>query len=117
LNTSSIKVLQARDDLVSAMKYAAAKKLLKVSDGHHHGFLGELFEKVGEEIFHFASIERVAVLLRCRKADMNLVNKVLDSAKQEYASKAGVHKPKIIVDNDVFLPPAPSHHNEHGLHW
>ncbi|RZC91271.1 hypothetical protein C5167_027334 [Papaver somniferum] len=153
LNASRIKVLQAQDDLVSAMKDAAAKELLKVSDGHHHGFLGELVEKVGEEIFHvkgeprnyehllkdlivqislynevrkttenmlYNSLLRLkepAVLLRCRKADLNLVNKVLDSAKQEYASKAGVHEPEILVDNDVFLPPAPSHHNEHGLHW
>ncbi|KAI3966695.1 hypothetical protein MKW92_019214 [Papaver armeniacum] len=135
LNASRIKVLQAQDDLVSAMKDAAAKELLKVSDGHHHGFLGELVEKVGEDIFHVKGeprnyehllkdlivqsllrLKEPAVLLRCRKADLNLVNKVLDSAKQEYASKAGVHEPEILVDNDVFLPPAPSHHNEHGLH-
>ncbi|KAI3898145.1 hypothetical protein MKX03_021744, partial [Papaver bracteatum] len=56
------------------------------------------------------------VLLRCRKSDLNLVNEVLDSAKQEYASKAGVHEPEILVDNDVFLPHATIHHNEHGLH-
>ncbi|RZC93049.1 hypothetical protein C5167_028409 [Papaver somniferum] len=32
LNASRIKVLRAQDDLVSAMKDAAAKELLKVSD-------------------------------------------------------------------------------------
>ncbi|RZC75105.1 hypothetical protein C5167_050588 [Papaver somniferum] len=55
----------------------------------------------------------MVVLLRCRKADLNLVNIVFYSAEQEYASKAGVHELEILVDNDVFLPPAPSHHSEH----
>lgn len=38
LNASRIKVLQAQDDLVNAMKEAASKELLKVShhDSHHH---------------------------------------------------------------------------------
>lgn len=35
LNASRIKVLQAQDDIVNAMKEEAAKELLKVS---HHGF-------------------------------------------------------------------------------
>lgn len=38
LNASRIKVLQAQDDLVNAMKEAASQELLKVShhDSHHH---------------------------------------------------------------------------------
>lgn len=57
------------------------------------------------------------MLLRCRKDDLHLVDSVLDSAKEEYAKKASVHPPEIIVDDRVYLPPAPSHHNAHGLHW
>lgn len=35
LNASRIKVLQAQDDVVNAMKEAASKELLNVSSDHH----------------------------------------------------------------------------------
>ncbi|KAK9142454.1 hypothetical protein Syun_011854 [Stephania yunnanensis] len=57
-----------------------------------------------------------AVLLRCRKEDLELVESVLDDVKDEYAEKAGVHPLEIIVDSKVYLPPAPSHHNAYGPH-
>lgn len=46
-----------------------------------------------------------------------MVESVLDSAKEEYAQKANVHPPDIIVDNHKFLPPAPSHHDAPGPFW
>lgn len=57
-----------------------------------------------------------AVLLRCRKEDVEHVESILQSAKEEYAEKANVHHPDILIDN-IYLPSAPSHHNPHGLHW
>lgn len=45
LNASRIKVLQAQDDLVSAMREAASKDLLNVSHHkfhHHHNYEGLL---------------------------------------------------------------------------
>lgn len=36
LNASRIKVLQAQDDLISSMKEAAAKEILRVSHHHNH---------------------------------------------------------------------------------
>jgi hypothetical protein len=62
-------------------------------------------------------LKEPAVLLRCRKEDHHHVESVLDSAKYEYASKANVHEPEILVDHDVYLPPAPSHHDAHGQFW
>lgn len=62
-------------------------------------------------------LKEPAVLLRCRKEDDHHVESVLDSAKQEYASKADVHEPEILVDHNVYLPPAPSHHDAHGQFW
>ncbi|KAK4788283.1 hypothetical protein SAY86_019602 [Trapa natans] len=59
-------------------------------------------------------LKEPAVLLRCRKDDVYLVESVLDSAKEEYAEKANVHIPEVIVDYHVYLPPAPSHHNAHS---
>ena len=37
----------------------------------------------------------------------------MHSAKEEYADKAKVHAPEIVVDS-IYLPAAPSHHNAHG---
>lgn len=56
------------------------------------------------------------MLLRCRKEDLQLVESVLKSAKEEYAEKAKVHSPEIIVDK-IYLPPAPSKQNEHDRYW
>lgn len=62
-------------------------------------------------------LKEPAVLLRCREDDLHLVQSVLDSAAQEYSEKAKVHRPEILVDSKVYLPPAPSHHNAHGSFW
>ena len=62
-------------------------------------------------------LKEPSVLLRCRKDDLHLVEHVLDSSAQEYAEKANVDPPEIIVDNQVYLPPGPSHHNSHDLYW
>ncbi|CAL5433896.1 unnamed protein product [Camellia sinensis] len=58
-------------------------------------------------------LKEPAVLLRCRKEDLNHVEHVVHSAKEEYADKAKVHAPEIVVDS-IYLPAAPSHHNAHG---
>ncbi|KAG6433118.1 hypothetical protein SASPL_104725 [Salvia splendens] len=57
-------------------------------------------------------LKEPSVLLRCRKEDVQLVESVLNSAKEEYAEKAEVRQPEIIVDK-IYLPPAPSKQNEH----
>ncbi|GER27175.1 v-type proton ATPase subunit E [Striga asiatica] len=109
LNASRIKVLQSQDDLVNSMKEAASKELLNVSRDKniYRSLLKDLI------IQSLLRLKEPSVLLRCRKEDAQLVNSVLDSAKDEYAQKAKVHPPEIIVDN-INLPPAPSHKNAHG---
>ncbi|XP_058100282.1 V-type proton ATPase subunit E-like isoform X2 [Magnolia sinica] len=110
LNASRIKVLQAQDDLVSSMKEAAGKELLHISHDHH------VYKKLLKELIvqSLLRLKEPAILLRCRKEDLELVESVLHSAKQEYAAKVNVHPPDILVDNQVHLPPAPSHHHAHG---
>ncbi|XP_072971219.1 V-type proton ATPase subunit E-like [Typha angustifolia] len=110
LNASRIKVLQAQDDLVSSMKEAAGKELLHVSN-HHHTYKNLLKELIVQSLLR---LKEPAVLLRCREDDVHLVESVLHSAKNEYAEKANVYPPEIIIDNIVYLPPAPSHHHAHG---
>ncbi|PON44323.1 ATPase, V1/A1 complex, subunit E [Parasponia andersonii] len=110
LNASRIKVLQAQDDVVNSMKDVASKELLNVSRDHH------VYRKLLKDLIvqSLLRLKEPAVLLRCREADLDLVESVLESAAEEYANKAKVSPPEIIVDN-VFLPPAPSHHHAHGL--
>lgn len=66
-------------------------------------------------------LKEPAVLLRCREEDHHLVESVLESAALEYAEKTNVHRPEIIVDHKVYLPPSPTHHpnhyDEHGPFW
>lgn len=111
LNASRIKVLAAQDELVNAMKEAAAKELLLVSKDHSK------YKKLLKELIvqSLLRLKEPAVLLRCRKADLKLVEDVLDAAKQEYAEKAKVHEPEIKVD-DVYLPPAPTNQESHSIH-
>ncbi|KAL6506485.1 hypothetical protein OROGR_024666 [Orobanche gracilis] len=109
LNASRIKVLQAQDDSINSMKDAASKELLNVSRDHsNYGHL--LKDLIVQSLLR---LKEPSVLLRCREEDVHLVESVLESAKDEYAHKAKVHPPEIIVDH-VHLPPAPSHHDVHG---
>ncbi|KAJ8764824.1 hypothetical protein K2173_010289 [Erythroxylum novogranatense] len=110
LNASRIKVLQAQDDVVNSMNDAAGKDLLNLSRDHH------MYKRLLKDLIvqSLLRLKEPAVLLRCRKEDHHLVESVLNSAKEEYAEKLNVHAPEIIVDHNVYLPPAPSHHNAHG---
>uniref|UniRef100_A0A453F5R9 V-type proton ATPase subunit E n=1 Tax=Aegilops tauschii subsp. strangulata TaxID=200361 RepID=A0A453F5R9_AEGTS len=110
LNASRIKVLQAQDDLVNKMKEDAMKELLNISSNHHE-YRNLLKELVVQGLLR---LKEPAVLLRCRKEDHHNVESVMHSAKNEYASKADVHEPEILVDHTVYLPPSPSHGDEHG---
>ncbi|KAF5179063.1 V-type proton atpase subunit e [Thalictrum thalictroides] len=112
LNASRIKVLQAQDDLVNSMKEAAAKELLLVSKDHHK------YKKLLKELIvqSLLRLKEPAVLLRCRKSDLELVESVLHSAKHEYAEKAKVHSPEILVDTQVYLPPPSTDSESHGPH-
>ncbi|KAI7743082.1 hypothetical protein M8C21_013576 [Ambrosia artemisiifolia] len=114
LNASRIKVLQAQDDLVNAMREAASKDLLNVSHQkfrHHHNYEGLLKSLIVQSLLR---LKEPSVLLRCRKEDEQMVQSVLHAAKAEYAEKANVHEPEIIVDN-IYLPPAPSPNDPHAL--
>ncbi|XP_010533611.1 PREDICTED: V-type proton ATPase subunit E3 [Tarenaya hassleriana] len=118
LNASRIKVLQAQDDIVNQMKEEAAKELLKVSHhnffGHHHHAYKNLLKDLIVQCL--LRLKEPSVLLRCREEDLEMVESVLDDARDEYAEKAKVHTPEILVDKDVFLPAAPSGDDHIGPH-
>jgi len=110
LNASRIKVLQAQDDVVNAMKDTASKDLLKVADDKN------AYKKLlkGLIVQSLLRLKEPSVLLRCREMDSKLVGSVLEDAKKEYAEKAKVLAPKVTIDT-VYLPPPPSSAEVHGL--
>ncbi|GAA0148169.1 hypothetical protein Leryth_003203 [Lithospermum erythrorhizon] len=108
LNASRLKVLQAQDDVVNAMKEAAAKELLRISNQKKYKKL--LHELIVQSLLR---LKEPSVLLRCREEDANTVQSVLKSAAAEYASKTRENAPEIVVDK-VFLPPAPTSADAHG---
>ncbi|XP_062189609.1 V-type proton ATPase subunit E-like [Phragmites australis] len=111
LNASRIKVLQAQDDLVTNMMEAARKELLYISRDH------QTYKKLLRILIvqSLLRLKEPAVVLRCRKEDLELVDSVLESTRNEYAEKANVYPPEIVVDRHVYLPSAPSHYQAHGL--
>ena len=144
LNASRIKVLQAQDDIVNAMKDQAAKDLLNVSgdEDAYKQLLKDLIVQVGtlsscylvsdgnlcllsykilllsfELLQCLLRLKEPSVLLRCREEDLGLVESILEDAKEEYAGKANVHAPEVAVDTTIFLPPPPTSSDPHGLHW
>ncbi|EES00037.1 hypothetical protein BDA96_03G015100 [Sorghum bicolor] len=110
LNASRIKVLQAQDDLVTDMLESARKDLLCISRDH------QTYKKLLKILIvqSLLRLKEPAVLLRCRKEDLELVDSVLESASNEYADKANVYPPEIVVDRHIFLPSAPSHYQAPG---
>nr|GEW47762.1 V-type proton ATPase subunit E-like [Tanacetum cinerariifolium] len=93
LNASRIKVLQAQDDLVSAMREAASKDLLTVS---HHEF---------QHQHNYEALLKALIVQGLLR---------LKEPSEEYAEKTNVHRPEIIVDN-IYLPSAPSFNDPHAL--
>ncbi|KAG6499490.1 hypothetical protein ZIOFF_039279 [Zingiber officinale] len=74
-------------------------------------FLGKLCDSILQSLLR---LKEPAVLLRCREEDLQLVESILSSAIEEYAGKASVHPPEIVVDRNTFLPSAPTHYDAHG---
>lgn len=103
LNASRIKVLQAQDDLVASMKESAGKEILAISQDHH------FYKRLLKDLIVQAllRLKEPALQLRCRKADRWFVESILEEAKEEYAEKANVHAPQIILDEQTYLPPEP----------
>ncbi|GLJ26182.1 hypothetical protein SUGI_0502220 [Cryptomeria japonica] len=103
LNASRLKVLQAQDDLVAAMRESAAQELLAVSDDHHK-YKHLLKDLIVQGLLR---LKEPALILRCREADHRPVQSILEEAREEYANKAKLHTPQIFVDEETYLPPAP----------
>ncbi|KAL8102087.1 hypothetical protein AgCh_026828 [Apium graveolens] len=111
LNASRIKVLQAQDDIVTALKDATSKELLRFSQDKN-GYKKLLKDLILQSLLR---LKEPAVLLRCREIDVSLVESVLEEAKREYTEKAKLQTPSIMLDKRVYLPPPQTSAGTHGL--
>uniref|UniRef100_A0A0E0A0R3 V-type proton ATPase subunit E n=1 Tax=Oryza glumipatula TaxID=40148 RepID=A0A0E0A0R3_9ORYZ len=102
LNAARIKVLRAQDGVVGEMKEDAGKSLLRVTKD------ATAYRK------SLLRLREPSVVLRCREADRGHVESVLEAAKKEYAEKAKVNLPKILIDGKVYLPPPKTARDAHG---
>ncbi|XP_047308349.1 V-type proton ATPase subunit E-like [Impatiens glandulifera] len=109
LNATRIKVLQAQDDMVNSMEDSASKELLLTANDDNA--YKELLK--GLIIQSLLRLKEPSVLLRCREIDADLVDSVLDEAKEEYADKENVAVPVITVDKRIYLPPPPKTADSH----
>ncbi|TVU19976.1 hypothetical protein EJB05_36161 [Eragrostis curvula] len=110
LNAARIEVLQAQDAAVSRMKESAGEALLRVTKD------AAAYKKVlrGLIVQSLLRMREPSLLLRCREADRGMVEAVLEAAKKEYAEKAKVNHPKVIIDGKVYLPPQKTARDAHG---
>ncbi|WVZ98972.1 hypothetical protein U9M48_044339 [Paspalum notatum var. saurae] len=110
LNAARIKLLQAQDDVVTGMRESAGDALLRVTKD------ANAYKRVlkGLIVQSLLRLREPALVLRCREADRSLVEAVLEVAKKEYAEKAKVNLPKVIIDGKVYLPPQRSGRDAHG---
>ncbi|XP_004302519.1 PREDICTED: V-type proton ATPase subunit E2 [Fragaria vesca subsp. vesca] len=108
LNASRIKVLQAQDDIITSMKEAAGKELVRVSEDKK-AYKKLMKDLIVQSLFR---LKEPAVLLRCREVDKKLVESVLEEAKKAYADK-GNAPPKVTIDDRVYLPPPPKGGDSH----
>jgi hypothetical protein len=70
-----------------------------------------------DQIQSLLRLREPSVVLRCREADRGHVESVLEAAKKEYAEKAKVNLPKILIDGKVYLPPPKTARDAHGPFW
>ncbi|KAK3138459.1 hypothetical protein QOZ80_5AG0369190 [Eleusine coracana subsp. coracana] len=110
LNAARIEVLQAQDGVVTRMKESAGEALLRVTKDANS------YKKVLKSLIvqSLLRMREPSLVLRCREADRGMVEAVLEAAKKEYAEKAKVNLPKVIIDGKVYLPPYKSTRDAHG---
>ncbi|KAF8703731.1 hypothetical protein HU200_031817 [Digitaria exilis] len=110
LNAARIKLLQAQDDVVTGMRESSGEALIRITKD------ANTYKRIlkGLIVQGLLRLREPALVLRCREADRSLVEAVLEVAKKEYAEKAKVNLPKIIIDGKVYLPPQRSNRDAHG---
>lgn len=106
VNASRLRILKAREEVTTSVYDDALKQLAEVSKGaNYKELLADLMAQ------GFVSLSEEKVLIRCRKADEDLVKGSLPAAIKTYKDKTGCTV-AATIDSANPLPPAPGGGNE-----
>ncbi|XLS84203.1 hypothetical protein HN51_034369 [Arachis hypogaea] len=108
LNASRIKVLQAQDDTVNAMKEASRKALSRLANDK------KVYRKLLRDLIlqGLVRMREPSVIIRCRESDKKLTESLIEECKKDYMDKMRLQQPpKITIDERVYLPPPPKNGN------
>jgi V-type H+-transporting ATPase subunit E len=99
-NASRLSILKARDDYVQTLKEEAKKQLNNLTQDQtkYKTILGNL---IAQGLFLLMEKE---VTLRCRRNDIDLVQKLIPDAINRYKQELKQKDIKITVDEKNFLP-------------
>ncbi len=98
LNAARLKALKAREDHVGTVLEEAKRRLGDITrDANKYKRLLHALITQG-----LLQLLEQNVLIRCRQADLQLVEEVMDSAKREYTEKTG-KEVNIKLDQESFL--------------
>lgn len=100
LNQARLKVLKAREDHIKDV-LDEARKLLHSRTRDAARYQEVLKNLIMQAVFQLLESE---VSIRCRKQDLDLVERSLDAISKEYVQKIG-RGCKITIDKDNFLSP------------
>jgi V-type H+-transporting ATPase subunit E len=100
LNAARRRVLKAREDHVSTVLEEAKKRLAEATK-ENTKYSGLLQQLVAQGLLQLLELN---VLIRCRQADLQFVEKVIAPAVDHYKERTG-KECHIKVDNESFLPP------------
>jgi len=99
LNAARLRVLKAREDHVGSVLEDAKRRLAEITkDRSQYKVLVESLVVQG-----LLQLLEHNVLLRCRQADVDLLEEVLSSAIEKYKTKSGKDV-NIKIDKETFLP-------------
>jgi len=104
LNASRIKVLQAQEDAVQGVLREARDALRNISSDKkkYPALLTDIL------VQSFAKLQQPAVRVRSREVDAQLVQSIIEPARQKFSQVYGGDAPAVEVDTKDFLPGPPS---------
>lgn len=99
LNAARLRVLKAREDHVGSVLEEAKKRLAEATkdDAKYTGLLQQL---IAQGLLQLLELN---VLIRCRQADLSMVESVIAPAINQYKERTG-RDCNVKVDTDSFLP-------------
>jgi len=100
LNAARLRVLKAREDHVASVLEESKRRLAELTKDRN------IYKKLLHSLVTQGLLQllEMNVLIRCRQADLSIVEEVIGTANEQYKEKTG-RDCNIKVDQEVFLNP------------